>query len=320
MSGCIPAVQGLIRTPTQPPTATTVPTVTPTATITPSPTATATPTLVPTATQTPTPTPAVLVGAGDISVCGNTGDQETAALLAEIPGAIFTAGDNSNDYGRQVEYENCFGPTWGQFLDRIHPSPGNHDYENNGGKAYYSYFGAAAGERGKGWYSYDLGAWHIVALNTNCNDVSCWANSKQVQWLRQNLQSHPTQCSLAYYHIPRWSSGEAGSATWISAIFTALWDNGVDVVVSGHDHEYERIAPQDPDGNLDKEHGVRQFVVGTGGAFHRPFTANILPNSEVRIADTFGVIQFTLYEDHYDWAFLPVGGGPALDSGSEECR
>ncbi len=319
-TGCVPAVRALIYTPVPSPTATATSTGTPTSTATPLPTATATATPIPTATLTPTPTPATLVGAGDISICGNKGDKETAALLAEIPGAIFTAGDNSNDYGRKVEYKNCFGPSWGQFLDRIHPSPGNHDYESEEGKYYYQYFGEAAGEPGKGWYSYDLGAWHIIALNTNCDYVSCKANSKQVEWLRQDLQNHPTQCSLAYYHHPRWSSGQAGSAGWISPIFTTLWENGVDVVVSGHEHEYERIAPQDPDGNLDFEHGLRQFVVGTGGAYHIPFGADILPNSEVRIPDTFGVIKFTLYEDHYDWEFLPVGDGQALDSGSEKCK
>lgn len=273
----------------------------------------------PTATPTPTPTPVVLVGAGDISVCGLETAGQTAALLAGIPGEIFTAGDNATDRGRLVEYTNCFAPSWGRFLERIHPAPGNHDYMTHAGQTYFEYFGAAAGEPGKGWYSYRLGKWHIVALNSNCDDVSCKAGSPQVEWLRQDLRSHPSRCSLAYFHHPRWSSGLAGSAGWMSPFWRVLYENGVDVVVGGHDHDYERLAPMDPDGNLDRQRGIRQFVAGTGGAALRPF-AEPVPNSEVRIEGVHGVLKFTLYPEGYDWEFLPVGGGPALDSGLEACR
>ncbi len=318
-AGCVPVAQPRIATPTSVSTlaaaaATPLPPTTATAAVTATPLPTQTPTSI------PTPTPATLTGAGDIVECGYDGAAQTAALLEKMPGAIFTAGDNSNDSGRQVEYKNCFGPTWGQFLDRIHPVPGNHDYNTDDGQPYYQYFGAAAGEPGKGWYSYDLGAWHIVALNSNCDAVNCREDSEQLNWLRQDLQSHPALCTLAYYHLPRWSSGQAGNAGWIAPIFDTLYENSVDMVVNGNDHEYERIAPLDPEGALDLQHGVRSFVVGTGGAGLRSFSKVIAPGSEERIADTFGVIQFKLYPDHYEWAFLPVGGGPALDSGRENCR
>ncbi len=316
-AGCVPAAGEVVATATPIPTRA-APTETPADTATPLPSATATP--VPTPTLTSTPLPITLSGAGDIVECGYDGAAQTAALLQELPGEIFTAGDNSNDSGRAVEYRNCYAPTWGLFMNRLHPSPGNHDYGTKGGQPYYDFFGTRAGVPGKGWYSYDLGDWHIVALNTNCDQVSCKANSEQVEWLRQDLQSHASQCTLAYYHHPRWSSGLAGSLGWIAPLFKTLYDNGVDVVVNGHDHDYERIAPLDPDGNPDPQHGVRSFVVGTGGAALRNFSETILPSSEDRIDHVFGVIKFTLYPDHYDWAFLPAGGGPALDSGSDVCR
>lgn len=291
------------------------PTATPRPSSTPSPTATHTPT----ATLSPTPEPAILTLAGDISICGQDGDDETAALLADLPGAIQTAGDNSNDDGRLVEYTRCFAPTWGRFLDRIHPAPGNHEYDTPGAAPYFEYFGAAAGQPGQGWYSYDYGGWHIVALNSNCNDVACGTNSAQVQWLKEDLANHPAKCTLAVWHHPRWSSGLSGSDGRMSAAYRALYDAGADLLFSGHDHDYERFAPLDPEGNLDPRNGIRQFVVGTGGAYLR-FFQNILPESEAHDSSTFGVMKLTLYPDRYQWQFIPVAGQSYTDSGSAECH
>jgi hypothetical protein len=271
-----------------------------------------------TATLTPEPTPAVLTGAGDISVCGFPGAEQTAKLIDALPGEVFTAGDNTNESGELYQYQDCFEMTWGRFKDRLHPSPGNHDYMVPDAVDYFTYFGAAAGEPGKGYYSYELGDWHIVALNSNCNAVACGTNSAQMKWLQADLEAHPAKCTLAYWHHPRFSSGLAGTFGMFN-FWNVLYDYGVDVVVNGNDHDYERFAPQDPLGNQDLERGIREFVVGTGGASQRSFD-EIQPNSEVRNTGVYGVIQFTLYPDHYDWQFLPVAGGGFTDSGSTLCH
>ena len=298
--------------PSQPPTAT----VTPYATQTPLPTATST--------HTPLPSPAVLIGAGDISVCGMHDDVRTAALLGELieeyPEAeIFTAGDNVQINGDAFEYIECFGPTWGRYKKRIHPSPGNHDYHAAQGRAYYDYFGEAAGPDGLGFYSYELGDWHIVSLNSNCTGEDCGENSWQVQWLRLDLANNPRKCTLMYWHHPVWDSGtvpveEAGRPFWQIAV-----DYGVDVVVNGHDHHYERFAPMDYAGNIDIEHGTREFIVGTGGAWLFEL-GQPLPATEVRSNETFGVMRFLLYPDHYSWTFFPVKGGEFYDAGVDVCR
>jgi hypothetical protein len=261
----------------------------------------------------------VFSGAGDITACGTNGAAETAALLAELPGEFFTAGDNSNDHGLMEQYTSCFSPTWGQFMDRLHPSPGNHDYTYDSGAAYYAYFGAAAGEAGKGYYSFDEGAWHVVMLNSNCNYVDCGEQSQQVQWLAEDLAAHPNRCTLAIWHHPRFSSGLAGS-NGLYPFWQALYDHGADLVINGNDHDYERFAPQDPLGNADPERGIREFVVGTGGAGQRGFANEVQPNSEARNTGTFGVLKLTLYAERYDWEFIPVAGGEFRDSGSGECH
>ena len=289
-----------------------------TVTVNPPPTLTLTPAPTSTSSLTPTPTPPVLVGAGDISVCGLKGASQTAALLANIPGTIFTAGDNTNETGQLSEYTRCFDQTWGRFKDRIRPAPGNHDYMTAGAEGYYSYFGIAAGERGKGYYSYDLGGWHVIALNSNCNSVGCGPDSAQVAWLAADLEDHPARCTLAYWHHPRFSSGLSGnSGLW--SFWDLLYKAGAEVVVNGNDHDYERFAPQDPNGKLDRENGIREFVAGTGGAGQRVF-AETLPNSEARHSGEFGVLQFTLYPDRYAWEFIPVEGGSFRDSGMDFCH
>lgn len=277
----------------------------------------------PTATPLPSPTPTqpdpVLAGAGDVSICGQEGDDQTARLLARLPGTIFVAGDGSNELASVEEYQHCFGSSWGQLLDRIRPVPGNHDYLTPGAAGYFEYFGPAAGQPGQGYYSYDLGTWHIVALDSNCSDVDCSADSPEVQWLRADLAAHPTQCTLAYWHHSYYSSGLAGSSTWLKAFFQALYDYGAEVVIGGHDHDYERFSPQDPQGKADPLQGIRQFVVGTGGVSQRGFLS-ILPNSEAHHSGAYGILKLTLHPDRYDWEFLPVEGQTFRDSGSTSCH
>jgi hypothetical protein len=275
-----------------------------------------TPTSLPTVSLTPTPMPSVLVGAGDISICGQKGDDQTADLLADIPGTIFTVGDNSNENGTAFEYLNCFATSWGQFLDRLNPVPGNHDYVTDNAGPYFDYFSDGLVTRGWGYYSYDLGGWHIIALNSVI-DVS--QDSLQVRWLIEDLASHPSRCTLAYWHHPRWTSGESGDNGRVAALWQILYENGVEVVVNGNEHMYERFAPMDSNGEPDLATGMREFVVGTGGASHYRYGI-IHANSQVRDNTSFGVLAFNLYPDGYTWEFIPVEGMIFTDSGSGVCH
>ena len=260
--------------------------------------------------------PPALVGAGDIASCTSTNDQATAALLDTIPGIVFTAGDNAYQNGTAQEYTSCYGPTWGRHRARTRPTPGTHDYHTPGAYPYYSYFGRNAGDSGKGYYSYDVGAWHVVAIN---NIISHAAGSPQERWLRADLAAHPTQCTLAYWAFPRFSSGVHGNDTTLKAIWQALYDFDGDVVISGHDHIYERFAPQAPDGTRDATRGIRELIVGTGGA-DLTSVVNVQPNSEVRISGTFGVLRLILQPTSYSWRFIAARGGTATDSGSANCH
>jgi hypothetical protein len=262
----------------------------------------------------------VLVGAGDIASCSSSGDEATANLLDSISGTIFTLGDNAYDSGTTTEYTNCYNPTWGRHKARTFPAPGNHAYNTTGATGYYNYFGSAAGDPAKGYYSYDVGAWHIVVINSNRSQVGgCGAGSAQEQWLRSDLAAHPTACTLAYWHHPRFSSGSAhGSSTATQAIWQALYDFRADIVLVGHEHHYERFAPQDALGNLDTARGIREFVVGTGGKSHYGF-GTILANSQVRNSDTYGVLKLTLRSVSYDWEFVPETGKTFTDTGSASC-
>jgi acid phosphatase type 7 len=293
----------------------------------PMPLSTSTPLPTDTPAPTPTPTPAVLIGAGDIAFCGNdpghTGDEKTGALIENLisqsPNAVvFTAGDTVYGDGTMTELKQCFEPSWGKFKDRIRPSPGNHDYTTASGQPYYTYFGAAAGEAGVGYYSYNLGDWHIISLNSNCNEVGCGPDSEQVKWLRQDLQSSASTCTLMYWHHPRWSSGIGGGTSAVSTFWKTAAELGVDVVVNGHDHDYERFAPMDGSGNADAN-GVRLFVVGTGGAVLRDW-GTVKPNSEVRYSFTYGAIQFKLSPGRYDWQFFPTDDASMTDTGSGVCH
>jgi hypothetical protein len=263
----------------------------------------------------------VLVGAGDIAECwlsffnGTGGAKATARLLDDIDGTVFTVGDHAYQKGTAEEFQNCYTPTWGRHKARTHPTPGNHDYDTKNAAPYYAYFGATAGEAGKGYYSYELGAWHVVALNSN---LTADAAAGQEQWLRKDLAVHRTLCTLAYWHHPVFSSGRHGNGPRMQTIWSVLYEFGVDVVVNGHDHDYERFAPQTPTGQLDPKHGIREFVVGTGGAHVRQFKT-IQPNSEIRDASTWGVLKLVLHPASYEWEFIPVVGSTFRDAGSAEC-
>src|SRR5213594_1086663 len=256
----------------------------------------------------------VLVGAGDIADCDASA---TAALLDNIPGTVFTAGDNAYPNGSSADYTQCYDPSWGRHKVRTRPSPGNHDHNTSGAAGYFGYFGAQAGPAGLGYYSYDVGAWHIISLDSNI-DMS--AGSAQETWLRADLAASTKRCTIAYWHHPRFSSGTShGSTGSTQPLWQALYDFGAEIVITGHDHEYERFAPQTADGTADAARGIREFVVGTGGAGLYSL-GTPLPNSEVGNDNSHGVLKLTLSDGSYTWEFIPVAGDSFRDSGSGTCH
>jgi acid phosphatase type 7 len=262
----------------------------------------------------------VLVGAGDIGWCGLPWAAETARLVDSIPGTVFTVGDNAYMKGTAREFADCYDPFWGRFRSRTFPSPGNHEYESAGAFPYYAYFGANAGPPGRGYYSYELGAWHVISLNSEPEPrFSRDSRAAQMDWLRADLEAaRGTACTAAYFHHPLYSSGPNGPQPHMRDIYRALYEFDVDVVIAAHDHLYERFAPQDAEGQLDLARGIRQFVVGTGGA--TPYQiGRRAPNSEA-IASAHGVLKLTLRAEEYLWQFIPVPGTPVSDSGQERCH
>jgi calcineurin-like phosphoesterase family protein len=258
--------------------------------------------------------PEVFVGAGDIAVCGSRGTEATAMLLDAIGGTVFTAGDNAYPAGTAQQYLDCYDPTWGRQRGRTRPTPGNHEYVASPVAAsYFEYFGAAAGPPGLGYYSFELGAWHAISLNSN---IGVGQRSAQGQWLQADLASNQTKCSLAYWHHPRFTSGPNGDNAEMVEFWRLLYAAGVEIVVNGHDHLYERFAPQDPDGFPDPARGIRQFTVGTGGA---PLydVAALKANSEA-VVRSFGVLRLTLEQNSYSWEFIAVSGRG--DSGVGSCH
>ncbi len=273
------------------------------------------------ASQPMTVTPPVLVGAGDIAICDASGAPArgavaTAALLDSIAGTVFTAGDNAYQDGTAAEFANCYHPTWGRHKWRTRPAPGDHDYNTPGAAGYFNYFGAPAGDPAKGYYSYDLGDWHIIVLNS---EVAVSAGSPQEQWLQADLAANPKSCTLAISQTPRFSSGERASNA-LAAMWQALYEAGAEILISGDDHNYEQFDPQAPDSTLDFARGIRQFVVGTGGRSNGQLFTPYAPNSKVRNNDTFGVIKLTLHPTSYEWQFVPVRGKTFTDAGSENCH
>jgi len=282
---------------------------------------TANPTLPPAANPDASDAPTItLTGAGDIGDCGRDGAGRTADLLGRQSGWFFTAGDNAYADGSASDYRRCYAPTWGRFLDRtILAVVGNHDWETAGAAGYLDYFGARAAPAGTTWYSMDLGTWHVVVLDSACDHVGgCDAGSPQGRWLAADLRASPARCTLAIWHRPRFSSGEHGDAADVGPFWQLLHEDGAELVINGHDHDYERFAPQDPSGREERPGGIREIVVGTGGGVLRSFTHET-PNSEFRLAGTYGVLRLTLHPFNYDWEFLPVSGAIS-DAGSTPCR
>jgi hypothetical protein len=278
-----------------------------------------------------------IAAAGDIAcppgkaVTSQTCQQGSVSdlLVSGDYAAVLALGDVQYYCGSLAAFEQVYAPSWGRVLARTHPVIGNHEYltsgdvgcsqANAGGAGYFDYFGAAAGTRGEGYYSFDVGAWHLIALNSNCGDVGgCDPATPEGRWLAQDLATHRSRCTLAYWHIPLFSSG-GRAARNTQAFWSQLYGAGADVVLTGHDHIYERFAPQRPDGAADAQSGIREFVVGTGGANHTSI-AVVAPNSEVRDVTTFGVLELTLSDGSYDWRFRPASGARFTDSGRTACH
>jgi 3',5'-cyclic AMP phosphodiesterase CpdA len=257
----------------------------------------------------------VLVGAGDIAMCGVSSVEDTARLLDEIPGTVFTAGDNAYPNGSARDYATCYEPTWGRHKPRTRPVPGNHEYQTPGGAGYYEYFGGSAGPAGAGYYSYREGGWLVVALNSA---IAAGPDSPQAQWLRATLAQNSTLCTAAIWHHPLFSSGPNGDNLYMRELWKILQEAKAEIVISGHDHLYERFAPQDAHGLPDPLRGIRQFTVGTGGA-HIYDIKTVKRNSEV-IGQAHGVLKLTLKADSYSWQFVPVRGARFSDAGTAQCQ
>lgn len=256
----------------------------------------------------------LLVGAGDIGVCDSAGPESTARLLDRFQGSVFAAGDNAYVTGRSEEFKNCYEPSWGRHRWRTRPVPGNHEYAS-GGSGYFGYFGLMAGPGGLGYYSYGEGPWRVIALNS---EIAAGPGSPQMQWLREELAARPSACTAVIWHRPLFSSGKNGDNQDMRDIWRTLYEFNVDLVINGHDHIYERFAPQTPDGRPDSERGIREFIVGTGGA---PLSEiqNVHANSEARGA-VWGVGVFRLGDNGFQWQFVPVAGETFQDSGSAACH
>jgi predicted phosphohydrolase len=255
------------------------------------------------------------VGAGDIANCQSLGPaRATARLLDDLEGTVFTLGDHAYKHGDATELRDCYGPTWGRHKARTRPAVGNHDLLISRGRPYFDYFGANAGPDRRGYYSFDLGAWHLVSLNS---EAPVKSGSPQITWLREDLAAHRNACVLAYWHVPLFSSAQQSDPK-LSELWRVLYDAGVDVVLNGHEHAYERFAPQDDQGHADPSRGIREFIVGTGGGaldtINQPAANNEIYNDR-----TFGVLKLALKAHGYDWEFMPVAGQRFRDAGSAQC-
>jgi hypothetical protein len=253
----------------------------------------------------------VLVGAGDISKCDNNNDEATAKLLDNSSGTVFTAGDNVYPSGSYTQFINCYHPTWGRHKSRTKPVPGNHEYDTSGAAGYFKYFNNMSS-----YYAYNLGDWRIYALNSEI-DVS--STSAQVKWLKNDLAANPKRCILAYWHKPRWSSGyQHGSSSKYQTLWKTLYDAKAELVINGHEHNYERFKEMNASGAASSP-GLREFVVGTGGASLYGFGA-VLSTSQIRNSSTYGILKLTLTSTSYSWKFTPIAGKSFTDSGTTNCH
>jgi hypothetical protein len=263
-------------------------------------------------------------GAGTASACRQRAVSDL--LVGQPIAAVLTLGDHQYENDAYAAYVRVFEPTWGRLKSLIHPVIGNREYTTPGAAGYFDYFNGPgvltgpAGERTKAYYSYDVGTWHVIALNSNCSQVGgCSTTSPQTTWLRSDLAARPSPCTLAYFHHPRFTSGTPGNNTAVQPLWQALYNANADVVLNGHAHGYERFAPLTPVGTLDNARGIRQFVVGTGGRSHQTFISS-QPNTEVRNNTTFGALTVALHPTSYDWQFNPERGATFTDRGSALCH
>ncbi|HEU0013957.1 MAG TPA: metallophosphoesterase [Longimicrobium sp.] len=257
-----------------------------------------------------------LLAAGDIAACWWRGDEATARLLDRYPDAVIaTVGDNVYPSGSRQQFRDCYHPTWGRHLERTRPAVGNHEYKTRDAAGYFEYFGARAGPRGKGWYSYDHDGWHLVVLNS---ELDLDEGSEQLRWLQGDLRRHRARCTLAYFHHPGFSSGRYRDRERDEALWRVLYEHGVDVVLAGHDHHYERFARLTPDGRPDPRRGIRQFIVGTGGAPSYTMGKPV-QHSEAIAVDTRGVLRLVFHPDAYEWEFIPIPGRRFADKGRDRC-
>jgi hypothetical protein len=285
----------------------------------------------PTTTLAPTTTAAggaassdpTIAAAGDIACDSSTAGATTchqAATADLLAAGNFTAvlglGDHQYPSGALDDFNAYYDPTWGRVKAKTYPAPGNHEYQTSGAAGYFSYFGDRAGPSGRGYYSFDVGSWHLISLNS---EISTAAGSAQETWLKADLAANSQGCTLAYWHKPLFSSGPHGNNASVKPLWDALYAANADVVLAGHDHDYERFAPQTPSGSADATRGIREFVVGTGGKQHYSISST-KPNSQVHNTDTFGVLRLTLHPDGYDWKFLPEAGKTFTDSGTGSCH
>jgi len=269
----------------------------------------------------------VVMGAGDIaceppSLPGLSSCHEfyTSQLLASAD-LVLTFGDNQYEDATLDKFLRSYDLSWGRFKHKTRPAVGNHEYLTSSAGGYFDYFGSLAGERGKGYYSFDAGGWHFVALNSECSDVGgCGPGSPQYEWLRADLAASSAPCTAAYWHHPRFSAGKYHDDASYQPFWELLFADGAEVVMAGHDHNYQRYAPMTPQGARDDSRGIRQFIVGTGGKNHYPVDSVAAPNREVANGSTFGVLKLTLRSDGYDWAFVPAVGGSFTDTGSGACH
>src|SRR5947207_6972570 len=261
--------------------------------------------------------PALLIGAGDIARCDRTNDEATGLLLDSYPGAtVFTAGDNTNGNATLTNFNTCYGPSWGRNKARTRPAVGNNDYKTANAAGFNQYFGAAGGDVGKYYYSYDLGAWHVMVLN---DQIAMTVGSPQELWLRAELAANTKKCTVAVWDHPRFTSTGTNNLASVKPLWDALYASNADVVVNGHPFVYERFAPQSPTAVADSVGGIREFIVGTGGVnLQNPGGAR--PNSQIRQGTTYGILKFTLDTASYSWEFVHVTGGAFTDAGSANCH